>query len=179
MVLDPAQIQKTGGPCSAGGNDYCYPLEPHLADREAPQDALNHPTASLSILLENGRPLGPTHARIDTIKTVGLGHYRDLKVSGSGPFVLVFSSSDNTDPRTNLRKYELIQYASPSFDTPPFCATQFNETAVLNNGCLAADFSACRKVATVNRLARCGTQKCLFRLSVCQGDATYITPVLP
>lgn len=69
---------------------------PQLSAHERPSDAR---------VLEDGRPLpGPANARHDRIRQ-----------SGGGSFsfwhdYLYFSASDNTDPRTNGRRYE-IEYA--------------------------------------------------------------------
>lgn len=56
--------------------------------------------SSRLVLLEDGRPLGPAHAAHVQVEAQGLGRY-----SHWGSHV-VFSSSDNTDPRRNGRRYE-------------------------------------------------------------------------
>lgn len=55
-----------------------------------------------ALLLENGRPLGPANSAHEEIRIAGGGRFSHWKGS------LYFSSSDNTDPRTNGRIYELI-----------------------------------------------------------------------
>jgi len=52
-------------------------------------------------LLENGKPLGPENATEDDVITLGRG--RNFHVSRT----IVFSTSDNTDPRKNGRTYEI------------------------------------------------------------------------
>ncbi|MBF0529575.1 MAG: hypothetical protein HQK55_09960, partial [Deltaproteobacteria bacterium] len=48
---------------------------------------------------EDGRPLGPAHAVHADIRDLGLGRYSHW---GSR---VIFSTSDNSDPRTNGRTY--------------------------------------------------------------------------
>ena len=53
-------------------------------------------------LLENGKPLGPAHALHEVIWTSGRGAFSHWGES------LLFSSSDNSDPRTNGREYRIV-----------------------------------------------------------------------
>ena len=65
----------------------------------APGDSEQEPRTSRLQLMEDGKPLGPAHARHDDIRTRGGGvfsHWGDD---------LYFSTSDNSDPRTSGRKY--------------------------------------------------------------------------
>jgi pectate lyase len=66
-------------------------LPPHLlSDRES---------ASFMEVFEDGRPLGPGHAPHEDVRRLGQGrfsHWGDR---------LYFSTSDNSDPRTNGRHY--------------------------------------------------------------------------
>jgi hypothetical protein len=50
-------------------------------------------------LLENENPLGPAHSLHDHIRSLGMGRY-----SHWGGYIY-FSTSDNSDPRTNGRTY--------------------------------------------------------------------------
>ncbi|MBD0271762.1 MAG: hypothetical protein ICV73_07510, partial [Acetobacteraceae bacterium] len=74
-------------------------------------DALGGNTNSRLALYENGTRLGPAHARHDLIRDVGQGAYSHWGRT------LIFSASDNTDPRTNGRRYSLEAAAelSPAF----------------------------------------------------------------
>jgi hypothetical protein len=56
-------------------------------------------------LFEDGRPLGPARSAHDRIRQFGGGAYSHW---GSQ---LLFSSSDNTDPRTNGRRYHVEERA--------------------------------------------------------------------
>jgi len=54
-------------------------------------------------LLEDGKPLGPARAAHADIRQLGQGRYSHWTQTA-----LYFSASDNTDPRANGRKYELV-----------------------------------------------------------------------
>src|SRR5262249_38856527 len=60
------------------------------------------PSASTAIVLENGKPLGPSHNATSTIDTLGHGRFSHWVADK-----VFISSSDGTDPRTNGRTYEL------------------------------------------------------------------------
>jgi hypothetical protein len=64
---------------------------------DSPEDENKSP----ALLFEDGRPLGPAHAT--NIATRGLGGYSHRKSHG-----MVFSTSDNSDPRTNGRRYYVV-----------------------------------------------------------------------
>lgn len=61
----------------------------------------SHNGESIAQLLENGIPLGPGNSAHDDIRTLGQGRYSFWYKS------LYFSASDNSDPRTNGRRYEI------------------------------------------------------------------------
>src|SRR3954470_13323352 len=75
-----------------GGNLWTAEL-PATLSSEA--DSEQHPTRSPWRLLENGRPLETPHALHAEILSVGGGRYSHWLDT------LYFSTSDNTDPRTN------------------------------------------------------------------------------
>ncbi|MGE5531681.1 MAG: hypothetical protein ACM3VW_06160, partial [Bacteroidota bacterium] len=93
--------KKITGPNRWKGKDsfmYNYQLE-----NGAPDDRI---TRSKLILYEDGKPLGPAHnAHIDTMEN-GLGRW-----SHWGTRSIQFSTSDNTDPRTNGRQYKIVNPA--------------------------------------------------------------------
>ncbi len=65
-------------------------------------DDIDHPYRSKLVLLENGQPLWCRHILHDEIRNAGKGlysHWRDT---------LLFSTSDNTDPNTNGRVYQIV-----------------------------------------------------------------------
>ena len=83
--------------------------------RRAPDTTSNLQRSRL-ILFEEGRPLGPPHQAHGEIISLGNGRY-----SHWNNFIL-FSASDNSDPRTNGRHYHAIDHAalSPSVGVLPW-----------------------------------------------------------
>ncbi|MGY3343499.1 hypothetical protein ACVI1I_002712 [Bradyrhizobium sp. USDA 4459] len=57
-------------------------------------------------LTENGRALGPAHTPQSEVAAMGGGRYIFLQ-TGEDPPALVFSASDNSDPNTNGRVYQV------------------------------------------------------------------------
>jgi glycosyltransferase involved in cell wall biosynthesis/2-polyprenyl-3-methyl-5-hydroxy-6-metoxy-1,4-benzoquinol methylase len=70
-----------------------------LPSHRAFADSLTHPDRSKLVLIEDERVLGPAHAMHEVVRSVGKGTY-----SHWGD-VLYFSSSDNSDPTRNGRRY--------------------------------------------------------------------------
>lgn len=66
-------------------------------------DVSAHPRRSAWILLEDDLPLGPAHARHADVESHGRGRYSHWNNS------IIFSTSDNSDPRTNGRAYTLVR----------------------------------------------------------------------
>lgn len=64
-------------------------------------DNVDNPKRSKLILFENGKPLWLRHSLHDTIRSVGGGSYSHWQDN------LLFSTTDNTDPNNNGRKYEI------------------------------------------------------------------------
>jgi hypothetical protein len=84
----PARLSPDGGFC------YTTPLGSYY-----PGDGMKDVPPSTLRLFENGKELGPAHAP-----------HADIRAKGGGQFshwntTLYFSASDNSDPRTNGRKY--------------------------------------------------------------------------
>lgn len=77
--------------------------------------------ASRLVVLEDGEALGPAHAIHDDIRRIGEGRYSHWKRG------ILFSTSDNTDPRTNGRQYSVglrqseavAQFFDPLTPPPP------------------------------------------------------------
>jgi 2-polyprenyl-3-methyl-5-hydroxy-6-metoxy-1,4-benzoquinol methylase len=90
MTLQTASITQEGGSC-------------FVCDLETIelQDDVDHPTASVIRLYEDGLQLGPPHASHDEIRRSGGGRYSHWMGR------LYFSSSDGSDPRVNGRRYEV------------------------------------------------------------------------
>jgi len=77
------------------GFAYVAPM-PGLQDKSDSSDA---PARSPIILCEGDRLLGPSHSVHDDIRTLGNGRYSHWTN------YLLFSTSDNSDPNINNRKY--------------------------------------------------------------------------
>lgn len=58
-------------------------------------------------LYEDGKPLGSSESNLPDIVEKGNGLYKVYINVGATAPILMFSSSDNTDPNTNGRKYRL------------------------------------------------------------------------
>ncbi|WP_339731896.1 transglutaminase-like domain-containing protein [uncultured Gimesia sp.] len=71
---------------------------PRSADRES---------SSKCVLLEDGKPLPHPHARHKLIREQGRGHYSHWTTD-----TLYFSASDSSHPKTNGKKYELVNKES-------------------------------------------------------------------
>jgi len=89
LPLDPAMVMADGG--------VAWKFD--LSRFPIAGDSHGSPYQSKVIVLENGKRLGPPHTFHETIRQHGMGAY-----SHWGTY-LYFSSSDNTDPRSNGRAY--------------------------------------------------------------------------
>ena len=65
-------------------------------------------TRSSIELWENNRRLGPAHSTLNEIVSLGNGRFFHQR-GPSGTGAVVFSSSDNTDPKTNGRTYWVVK----------------------------------------------------------------------
>jgi GDSL-like Lipase/Acylhydrolase family len=74
-------------------------------------DSQSQPENSYLILYENGKPLGPAHSLHESIYNQGLGRFSHW--GGK----LYFSTSDNSDPNVNGRKYS-FRVTPPPFNEP-------------------------------------------------------------
>jgi hypothetical protein len=90
-----------------GNNAYSYhgPIV-----KQTPSDRRESPKASKLRLFEDGQPLGPPHSSNYVIATKGGGAYTHWYSGGDrryAPPYLIFTTSDNSDPRTNGRVYTI------------------------------------------------------------------------
>lgn len=74
----------------------------HCAEGHGCGDSVEAPAASSMLVVEDGRLLGPGHALHADVRGTGAGHFSHWGET------LLFSTSDNTDPNTNGRRYTLI-----------------------------------------------------------------------
>ena len=98
VELDPQSLQPVPAPFEPEmGVAWQVPL-PGLAEEA---DDLEAPHRSRVVLLEDGYPLWLRHAAHDEIRTRGLGTYSHWKDR------LILSTSDNSNPNTNQRTYQI------------------------------------------------------------------------
>jgi hypothetical protein len=108
-VIDPSSIDANGGSS--------FQVATSLSPKwhrvfEIRSDQVADPHQSNLIITEDGKPLGPPYSYHHEIKEIGGGRY-----SHWGPplgSMVIFSTSDNSDPRTNGRKYEISARPVPS-----------------------------------------------------------------
>ncbi len=80
-------------------NGFCWQID--LADLPIEGDSSKSPLRSPFVLCEDGRPLGNGHSSHEMISNAGRGLFSHWGKQ------LYFSTSDNSDPRSNGRKYSL------------------------------------------------------------------------
>jgi hypothetical protein len=109
QVLDPADIKLSSG------NAYfvAFRKTPPLPILGTGGDNPSQPWGSDLEILENGVRLGPAHAMHGNVATIGKGAYSHWGTSQDS--VVLFSTSDNTDPRTNGRHYTISVQPRLSF----------------------------------------------------------------
>ena len=78
------------------------------------EDADEDDQTSPVILYEDDKPLGPSHSDHFEIEKIGQGRYAHLKGHG-----ILMSTSDNSDPRTNGRRYYAVVPADGQSTAPP------------------------------------------------------------
>jgi hypothetical protein len=105
-------LQRFGGPVDYCKSDDLIALKPPFgsyggkafdAHTGAPGgDSTENPRASTLVLCEDQKQLGPAHSLHDDIRTIGRGRYSHWSSD------VIFSSSDNSDPNTNGRRYSYL-----------------------------------------------------------------------
>ena len=90
-----------------------------------PGDTSSAPTQSVLRIFENGIELGPAHSQWADISSTGRGRFLHWQNS-SGAITLYFSSSDNTNPKTNGKTYT---YQVGASSVPPAAPTNLAATA--------------------------------------------------
>jgi hypothetical protein len=106
LRIEPREISLRGGHAFA----WRIVTPDYLPEALIAGDDLANPQSSPLQVYEQGRSIGPAHAL-----------HHDIEQAGSGRFshwttTLIFSASDNTDPRTNGRSYEArVPIAPPRF----------------------------------------------------------------
>lgn len=72
-----------------------------VPERRSMANDPTNPQRSTLTVYENGKPLGPPHAPFNDIRQQGKGRFNHWEN------IIFFSASDNSDPRTNGRTYEV------------------------------------------------------------------------
>lgn len=101
VMIDSRRIQKVYGE-DALRRGYRYR---GAGLKISPADSQRQPAISRLVILENGKPLGPAHSPVKEVLDIGQGRYSHWH-DGSAQW-LFFSTSDNSDPRTNGRTYTI------------------------------------------------------------------------
>lgn len=101
FVLEPSSFQPV--------KDVAFSAPLSRPAVSAAPDSNDDPQRSSLTLLEDGRPLGPAHSVHESIWTKGNGAYSHWGES------VIFSASDNSDPRTNGRRYEISAHVPRSY----------------------------------------------------------------
>lgn len=86
------------------------------------------PSQSILRLFENGVELGPAHTTHDEIRTVGKGRFSHWGTT------LIFSTSDNSDPRTNGRTYTYVMGGTAAITPPATIAPPTSGSTEVING---------------------------------------------
>ena len=69
-------------------------------------DTADNTTRSNIVIYEDDKPLGPAHSTHADVGNIGLGRFSHWRFTST---MFLFSSSDNTDPRTNGRTYWAVK----------------------------------------------------------------------
>jgi hypothetical protein len=99
---DPQALYKPS--ISRVGSTNAYWTEITPAYRVGDPDASEHPHRSELKLYEDGVLLGPAHTGHEVIAALGNGRYSHWRTNRT---IIMFSASDNSDPRTNGRVYRV------------------------------------------------------------------------
>jgi hypothetical protein len=91
QIMRPFQ---TVSPSAVIGRGFNFEIMNDLAD------SADNNERSPVVIYEDGKPLGPPHSSYADIRDLGMGRFSHWNGQG-----FVFSSSDNSDPNTNGRKY--------------------------------------------------------------------------
>ena len=136
LRIEPREISLRGGHAFA----WRIVKPNYLPEALIAGDDLANPQSSPLQVYEQGRPIGPAHALHQDIEQAGAGRFSHWTST------LIFSASDNTDPRTNGRTYEARAPVAP----PRFLVAIAGALAAL----LAAGLLARIPRAPIARVAR-------------------------
>lgn len=106
----------------AHGGGHCWIA--NMPEQVPAGDGIDDNERSLVMVLEDGTPLGPAHAHHAIIRSEGGGGFSHWDHS------LFFSTSDNSDPRTNGRSYSVAVPAADGMDRDPASIPEAVELAI-------------------------------------------------
>jgi hypothetical protein len=81
----------------------------------ADADSIDSNERSTLLLYEDDRLLGPPHSTHADVANLGMGRYSHWRNNGS---VIIFSSSDNSDPNANARVYSVLKQPAVRTSAP-------------------------------------------------------------
>ena len=139
LRVEPREIFSRGGHAFA----WRIVIPDYFPEALIAGDDLANPQSSPLQVYEQGHSIGPAHALHHEIEQAGSGRFSHWTTT------LIFSASDNTDPRINGRSYEARMPIVP----PPFLVAGAGALAAL----LAAGFLVRILRAPIARLARAFT----------------------
>lgn len=96
IAIDPTMVTAEGGHSFSVGLEGLVRF-PYRIEADSSTDRF----VSRLAVHEGGRPLGPAHSLHDTIRTIGRGAYSHRQDQ------VIFSTTDNSDPRANGRAYKI------------------------------------------------------------------------
>jgi hypothetical protein len=129
---------------------YCWQID--LPAEFLPGDSASAPRASGLQLFEDGVPLGPAHAPHDVIRHQGRGSFSHWERA------LHFSSSDNRDPRSSGRTYQVTAWIPQDADLLAVLAAGRAQLAAAR-----AELAALEKTITWRLRARLKRHAVLYR----------------
>jgi len=175
LVLDSNRfVQGVSCGGKATGLAWCYPLQASdgpVASRYFDSDA--DASGALSVVYENGVPLGPAHALPTDVQTLGAGRFSDWFDVASGQHYVLFSSTDGSSPAENGRAY-VLEYVTlpPGFlRGGDFCVHQSVSgfpVRLVQDNCARL---SCPSVAVSERRVACGSSRCVFSVRTCGGTS--------
>lgn len=167
LDFNPAAISQSGCNGQASGSAFCFTLPQSGPVSRRFADTGQDPSGSLSVLYENGVPLGPAHSSPADIINLGAGRYTDVFDASTGSHYVLFSSSDGSTPGQNGLAYRFEFIPAPVVVLPPFCVHQ----SVLSSRKVAQDNCEPGCTQASDRFVRCGSFTCAFSVRTCGGRA--------
>ena len=148
---------------SRGGHAFVWPIDKpvYLPAAFIAGDDLADPQSSPLQVYEQGRPLGPAHTLHDKITDTGSGRFSHWQSA------VIFSASDNTDPRTNGRTYEAHAQIAPP------------QALVAVAAAIALLLAGTGLVSAARRIPRRAAFRALTRAAIAAALAVFVWAAFP